>query len=177
MNTVVQFARGLHGDGLSAARRRSGTEPVPAARVSDGFFSTLGVKPMLGRGFLPGEDKPGRAKIVMLSYGTWLKRFGGRRDVVGQTVNLSGETYTIVGVLPREFAFAPRGNAEFWVPLLDKTGCEQRRSCHNLDGIGRLRDGVTMQAALADLKANCSATGEAVSRIESGPGCERDAAF
>ncbi len=131
----------------------SSAEPVPGARVSDGFFSTLGVKPMLGRVFLPGEDKPGSAKIVMLSYGTWLKRFGGRRDVIGQSVNMSGETYTIVGVLPSEFAFAPRGNAELWVPLLDKTDCEQRRSCHNFDGIGRLRDGVTPQSALADLTA------------------------
>jgi macrolide transport system ATP-binding/permease protein len=72
---------------------------------------------------------------------------------VGQSVSLSGDAYTIVGVLPREFAFAPRGNAEFWAPLLDKSGCEQRRSCHNLDGIGMLRDGVTPQAAMADLKA------------------------
>jgi macrolide transport system ATP-binding/permease protein len=135
----------------------SGAEPVPAARVSGGFFSTLGVKPMLGRGFLAGEDQPGRAKIVLVSYGTWLKRFGGRESVVGQSVTLSGESYTIVGVLPREFAFAPRGNAEFWVPLLDKgNGCEQRRSCHNLDGIGRLRDGVTMQAALEEMKAIAS---------------------
>jgi macrolide transport system ATP-binding/permease protein len=134
-------------------RGASGTEPVPAARVSDGFFTTLGVKPLLGRVFLPGEDRPGGAKIVVLSYGTWLKRFGARRDVVGQTVSLSGEAYTVVGVLPREFAFAPRGNAEFWSPLLDKTGCEQRRSCHNLGGIGRLRDGVTTPAAMADLKA------------------------
>lgn len=131
----------------------SGTEPVPAARVSDGFFSTLGVKLMLGRGFLPGEDAPGRAKIVIVSYNTWLKRFGARRDIVGQSVNLSGDTWTIVGVLPREFAFAPRGNAEFWTPLLDPSGCEQRRGCHNLDGIGRLRDGVTMEQALTDLKA------------------------
>jgi predicted permease len=134
-------------------RTPSGAEPVPAARVSDGFFRTLGVRPLLGRDFLPGEDKPGRAKIVMLSYGTWLKRFSGRRDVVGQTVSLSGEAYMVVGVLPREFAFAPRGNAEFWAPLLDLSGCEKRRSCHNLDGIGRLRDGVTMQAALDDMKA------------------------
>jgi predicted permease len=134
-------------------RTSSGAEPVPAARVSDGFFRTLGVRPMLGRDFLPGEDQPGRAKIAMLSYGTWLNRFSGRREVVGQMVNLSGESYTVVGVLPPEFAFAPRGNAEVWVPLLDKNGCEQRRSCHNLDGIGRLRDGVTMQAASADLKA------------------------
>jgi macrolide transport system ATP-binding/permease protein len=133
-------------------RAPSGAVPVPAARVSDGFFRTLGVKPMLGRIFLPGEDRPDQPKIVILNYGTWLKRFGGRTDVVGQSVNLSGEEYTIVGVLPREFAFAPRGNAEFWAPLLDKTGCEQRRSCHDLDGIARLREGVTPQAALADIK-------------------------
>jgi macrolide transport system ATP-binding/permease protein len=131
----------------------SGTEPVPGARVSDGFFRTLGVKAMLGRDFLPGEDRPGQAKIVILPYGTWLKRYGGRRDVIGQSVTLSGDAYTIVGVLPREFAFAPIGNKEFWTPLLDKDGCEQRRSCHNLDGIGRLRDGVTPGAALEEMKA------------------------
>jgi macrolide transport system ATP-binding/permease protein len=129
----------------------SGTEPVQGTRVSDGFFSTLGVRPVLGRVFLPGEDQAGRAKIVMLSYGSWLKRFGARRDIVGQSVNLSGDNWTIVGVLPREFAFAPRGDSEFWTPILDPSGCEKRRSCHDLDGIGRLRDGVTMEAALADL--------------------------
>jgi predicted permease len=131
----------------------SGTVPVPAARVSAGFFSTLGVKPMLGRVFLPGEDQPGKARIAILSYGTWLKRFGGRRDVVGQSVNLSGEAYMIVGVLPRQFQFAPRRDSEFWTPLLDKNGCEQRRSCHNLFGVGRLRDGVTMEAARAEMKS------------------------
>jgi predicted permease len=131
----------------------STTEPVPAARVSDGFFSALGVKPMLGRGFLPGEDQPGKPKIVILSYGTWLTRFGGRRDVVGQSVSLSGNSYTIVGVLPRSFEFAPRRDSEFWVPLLDKMGgCEDRRSCHNLYAIGRLRDGVSIDTARADLK-------------------------
>jgi predicted permease len=131
----------------------STTEPVPAARVSDGFFSTLGVTPMLGRGFLPGEDQPGKPKIVILSYGTWLTRFGARRDVVGQSVSLSGESYTIVGVLPRTFEFAPRRDSEFWVPLLDKrNGCEERRSCHNLFAVGRLRDGVNIDAARADLK-------------------------
>ncbi len=134
---------------------RTGTlsEPVPAARVSDGFFRLLGVTPILGRDFRPGEDKPGQPKIAMLSYGTWMKRFGGRREVIGETISLSGEAYTIVAVLPRDFSFAPRASAELWVPLLDKNGCETRRSCHNLDGVGRLRDGVTVQAASADLKA------------------------
>ena len=131
----------------------SGSEPVPSARVSDGFFSTLGVKPMLGRDFLPGEDRPGGAKIVMLTYGAWQKRYGSRNDVVGQSLTLDGSAYTIVGVLPREFAFAPRATAELYVPLLDKSPCEQRRSCHNFYGVGRLRDGVTMQAALEEMKA------------------------
>ena len=134
-------------------RTGSLSEPVPAARVSDGFFRTLGVEPILGRGFRPGEDKPGQPKIAILSYGTWIKRFGGRRDVIGESVSLTGEPYTIVGVLPPGFAFAPRAGAELWVPLLDKNGCEQRRSCHNLDGVARLRDGVTVQAALAEMKA------------------------
>jgi len=131
----------------------SGSEPVPAARVSDGFFRTLGVKPMLGRDFLPGEDRPGGAKLVMLTYGMWVKRFGSRTDMVGQAITLDGTAYTVVGVLPREFEFAPRANAEFFVPLLDKNQCEQRRSCHNLFGVGRLRDGVSSKAALDEMKA------------------------
>ena len=125
---------------------------MPATRVTDGFFRTLGVKPMLGRDFLPGEDRPGQAKIVILTYGTWVSRFGSRSDAIGQTVTLDGDAYTIVGVLPREFAFAPRATAEFYVPLLDKNGCEQRRSCHNLFGVGRLRDGVSPEQALEDMR-------------------------
>ena len=128
------------------------SEPVSAARVSDGFFHTLGVRPMLGRDFLPGEDRPSQPKIVMLTYGAWKRRFDGHSDVIGRSVNLSGGEYTIIGVLPPSFSFAPRADAEFWVPLLDKSNCETRRSCHNLDGVGRLRDGVIAQAALSDLK-------------------------
>lgn len=130
----------------------SGVVPVPAARVSDGFFKTLGVKPILGRDFLPGEDQPGKGKVVILPYGTWMKRYGGRRDVIGKQIGLNDGVYTIVGVLPRLFTFAPRGNAELWLPLGDRNGCEKRRSCHNLDGIGRLRPGVTAAAALAEMK-------------------------
>jgi macrolide transport system ATP-binding/permease protein len=134
-------------------RTGSLSEPVPAARVSDGFFRTLGVTPLLGRDFRPGEDRPGQPKIAILSYGTWMKRFGGRRDLIGESISLTGEAYEVVGVLPRNFAFAPRASAELWVPLLDKrSGCEQRRSCHNLDGVGRLRNRVTVEAASADLK-------------------------
>jgi macrolide transport system ATP-binding/permease protein len=151
MNSTLDSLDVYTGSGF-LLRMGSVSEPVPAVRVSDGFFHTLGVQPMLGRDFRQGEDKPGGAKIAMLSYGTWMTRFGGRRDVIGQGVSLNGDPYTIVGVLPKNFAFAPRGGAEFWVPLLDRSGCEQRRSCHNLDGVGRLRSGVTVAQARADLK-------------------------
>jgi len=134
-------------------RTPSGSDPVLAARVSSGMFQTLGVRPMLGRDFRPGEDRPGGAKIVMLTYGSWMKRFGSRKDVVGESVTLDGSAYTIVGVLPRDFEFAPRATAELFVPLLDRQPCEQRRSCHNLFAIGRLRDGVTSKAAREEMKA------------------------
>jgi predicted permease len=130
-----------------------GTEPVPGMRVSAGFFSTLGIHPVLGRDFRPGEDTAGSAPVALMSYGTWQRRFGGRMDVVGQTVMLSGVSYTIVGVLPQEFQFAIRDNAEFWEALQPTHECEKRRSCHNLNGLGRLKDGVTVAAALGEMKA------------------------
>ena len=102
LNTTLSSLDVYGGTGF-LLRMGSLSEPVPAARVSDGFFRTLGVEPMLGRGFRPGEDRPGQPKIAMLSYGTWMKRFGGRRDVIGESISLTGEAYTIVGVLPRSF--------------------------------------------------------------------------
>jgi macrolide transport system ATP-binding/permease protein len=134
-------------------RASSGAEPVQAERVSGGFFQTLGVHPMLGRGFYPGEDRPGGPNVVLLTYGAWLHRFGARRDAVGQTVDLDGKAYTIIGVLPRAFSFAPSGNAEFWVPLNSFSPHEKMRTFYEFWGIGRLRDGVTIQAALAEMTA------------------------
>ncbi len=152
LNTTLSSFDVYGGTGF-LLRTGSISEPIPAARVSDGFFRTLGVEPILGRDFRPGEDRPGQPKIAILSYNTWMKRFGGRRDLIGQSISLSGEAYTVVGVLPRSFAFAPRASAELWVPLLDRrSGCEDRRSCHNFDGVGRLRNGVTVEAASADMK-------------------------
>lgn len=130
-----------------------GTEPVPAERVSDGFFRTLGITPLLGRDFHAGEDLPGTPNTVMVSYATWQKRFGGRRDIIGQSLTLSGVPYTVIGVLPQTFQFAPRGGAELWTTLHASGTCDLRRSCHNLDGIGRLKDGVSVQAALANMKS------------------------
>jgi predicted permease len=126
---------------------------VTGARVTDGFFRTLGVTPVLGRDFYTGEDKPEAANTVILSYGAWQRRFGGRHDVVGQAVLLSDNSTTIVGVLPKGFYFPPRGDAEFWIPLHAAGSCETRRSCHNLYGVARLQDGVSVENALANMKS------------------------
>ncbi len=147
-NTVFESLEAYTGSGF-LLRTPSGTEPVTAARVSAGFFRALDIRPLLGRDFADGEDRAGAPPVVLISYGTWQSRFGGRRDLVGQSIALSGEPFTVIGILPASFQFAPRGNAEFWTPLNPGRGCMTRRECHNLDGLARLKPGVTQQAALA----------------------------
>src|SRR5258705_9193948 len=95
----------------------SGVEPVQGARVSAGFFRALGVTPALGRDFYDAEDQPGAGDTVMLTYATGLARFGGRREIIGQTVELVGTPNPIIAVLRPSFQFAPRGKAEFWVTV------------------------------------------------------------
>ncbi|HTW59013.1 MAG TPA: ABC transporter permease [Terriglobales bacterium] len=151
LNTVFSSMDVYHDTGY-LLRTPTGTEPVGAMQVSDGFLRTLGIVPFLGRDFYAGEDLPAAPQSVILSYGTWQKRFGGRKDVIGQTVPLSGILYTIVGVLPQDFQFAPAGAAEFWTTLHADDNCAHRRSCHDLTGIGRLKPGVSVEAALAQMK-------------------------
>jgi macrolide transport system ATP-binding/permease protein len=134
-------------------RTSAGAEPVQGERVSGGFFRTLGVQPILGRDFNSGEDRPGGPNVVILSYGAWAARFGARPDVVGRTVDLDNQPYTVIGVLPRSFSFALSGNAEFWVPINVLSPHEHSRTFYNFLGIGRLRDNVTVQSARAEMRS------------------------
>jgi predicted permease len=134
-------------------RTASGAEPVRATRVSDGFFRTLGVTPVLGRDFRPGDDLPSAARTTLVTYATWQSRYGGRADILGTTVTLDDEPVTIIGVLPRTFHFVPGEPAEFWPSLSPTRGCDKRRSCHNLYGVARLKDGVSIEAAFANVTA------------------------
>jgi predicted permease len=128
-----------------------GSEEVSGALVSDGFFRTLGVTPALGRDFFPGEDQRSAPRTTILSYAAWRKRFDGDERVLGRTVRIDGESFTIVGVLPRGFHFAPVGRAEFWTTLHGY--CEQLRDCFPFYGVARLRDGVSPAAAYQDVSA------------------------
>jgi len=151
MNTVFSSLDAYHATSY-LFQTPNGAEPVPALRVSAGFFRTLGISPILGRDFYPGEDAVSAPATTLLSYSAWQRRFGARRDVLGQTVKLNGAPVSIIGVLPPGFAFAPGGNAEFFAALQPTTECEKRRSCHDLYGVGRLKNGVTVAAALEDMK-------------------------
>jgi predicted permease len=151
MNKSFQSLDAWSGTGF-ALRTHDGVEPVAAIRVTDGFFRTLGVVPILGRDFYAGEDLPSGPRTAMISYTTWQHRFGGRREVIGQAVSLSDVTYTIVGVLPKGFSFALRGSPEFWAPFHAESECDLRRSCHGMYGVGRLKDGVSMAQAQQDLE-------------------------
>src|ERR1019366_2240421 len=85
-----------------------GLRNTEGARVSAGFFRTLGVKPALGRDFYDGEDRAETPRTAMISYSAWQKRYGGGSKVIGQAVVLDGDTYTVIGVLPRDFSFRPQ---------------------------------------------------------------------
>jgi predicted permease len=131
----------------------AGPQVAHGARVTDGFFRTLGVTPALGRDFAAADDVPAAPHTALLSYAAWQHRYGGKRDVLGQVVTLNGESTVIIGVLPREFHFAPVGQAEFWVAYQASSECDLRRSCHGLYGVARLKDGVSLQTALANVKS------------------------
>ncbi|MEP6592748.1 MAG: ABC transporter permease [Acidobacteriota bacterium] len=129
----------------------NGGEMVEAARVSDGLFRTLGVSPALGRDFRPGEDLAGAPATVILSDSAWRIRFGSDPSVIGRTIRLSTEPYIVIGVLPRTFQFAPFVGAELFTTLRPSGSCDLRRSCHGLNGVARLRAGVTPAVALEEM--------------------------
>jgi putative ABC transport system permease protein len=124
-------------------------ESAMAEEAEDTFFALLGVDPLLGRTFLRGEGAPGGGKVVVLSYGFWQRHFGGDRTIVNRPVELDGERYTVVGVMPAWFNY-PEG-AALWTPLDMSRKALGPRGSHSYLGIGRLKPGVDVRQAQADL--------------------------
>ena len=125
-------------------------ERVIADRVTSNFFTTFGVKPLLGRAFLPDEDKMGGDdRVVVLSHGYWQRRFGGDPRVIGRQIQLNGNPWTVVGVAPPEFRF--HRAVDLWAPTRADTTLNRRAEF--LDVIGRLKPGVTVEQASADVAA------------------------
>jgi len=129
-------------------------ERLPGLRVSGNLFETLGARAALGRTLASDDDTPGREKVVVLSHGLWQRRFGGDPGILGRSLTLNGESFTVVGVLDREFLFPVR-TAELAIPLAPERDPwrQNRKSTNFMRAIGRARPGVGPAEIAADLGA------------------------
>jgi predicted permease len=137
-------------------------EPVQieSSRVSADFFSTLGVRPLLGRAFTSDDDRPGAAHVVILSYRLWRQQFNADGNVVGQTISLNDTGFSVIGVMPANFEF-PKG-AEIWSPLSATMGggALENRGAVFLQVVGRLKPGITTAQTEAELNTISRIAGE-----------------
>jgi putative ABC transport system permease protein len=151
--SMAIFDSAGRGYNLSTAGNRQQPEQVSGLRVSSGFFSVLGVKPFLGRTFLPEEETLGRDREVVLSYGLWQGRYGGDPSLVGKTIRVDGAEFTVVGVMPREFEWQFwSGPRKLWVPV-GYTKTDFGRGNNSFLAIGRLKPGVGIVQARAEMEA------------------------
>jgi predicted permease len=150
MNTVFESTAAM----FSPTMDLTGSgEPVRlfAGMVSPPFFDVLGIRPALGRSFRPDESTPGQQRVVILSHALWQNRFGSDPNVIGRTVTLNSSPCEIVGVLPATFEY-PDSAIEIWTPLVLEGGIEPpSRGNHFLSVYARLKPGVTLEQARADM--------------------------
>jgi predicted permease len=148
-------ARSFESMGLFAATRFVVTglgeaELVRGALATSGFFETFGARPVRGRTFTREDDLPGSPRVIVVGHGFWQERLGGREDAVGQSLEISGQQWEIVGIAPRGFDF-PR-DAKLWRPMrADDGNCG--RDCVYMDGVAKLGAGVTLAAARDEVDA------------------------
>ena len=121
-------------------------ERVPARKVTWNFWSVLGAQPALGRGFTEDEDN-GRARVVVISHGLWLRRFGGASNIVGRRISLNDVPYEVVGVMPRSFYFMPSREIDLWTPASFPPWMRRELSWHDAQIVARLKPGVSLQHA------------------------------
>jgi predicted permease len=124
-------------------------ERYSGGRITANTFSMLGQKPMLGRDFLPEEDKPGTAMVVILGHGIWKTRYGQDPRIIGRAIRVNDVPATVVGVMPEGMKFPL--NEDLWMPLIP-VGEWEKRDAHDLNVFGRLKDGATLASAGAEIE-------------------------
>lgn len=136
-------------------------EPVAGARVSPALFDVLGVRPLIGRTFEPDAATPGGPRVAVISHSLWQRRFGGDRSIVGKQITLSGESFTVLGVMPPGFTF-PRGaelpspfqfaeRTDLWTPLVFDSTDRRNYGTMNLSAVSRRVQGVSLENARQDV--------------------------
>jgi putative ABC transport system permease protein len=153
-STVFETLVGFNGASLILTGEGGEAERLNGRQVTSGLFATLRKPPIVGRAFTPDEDKPGADRVVLLGEGFWERRFGRDPKVVGKSLSLSGETFTVIGVMPKTLHGSWKNNDVFTSLLRveDKIGGENQRGNHpGIYVIGRLKPGVTVEQARADV--------------------------
>ena len=129
-----------------------GAERIPTISVSANFFTALGVRPLLGRGFASGEDRPGMNRVVVLGESLWRRRFGADPAVLGRSITIDGQPHEVIGVVSSVFTFPGRKSVDAILPLDLRPELRTGRGTHFLGAIGRLGPGVALERANADLR-------------------------
>ena len=138
-------------------------ETLKGARISANVFRVLGVRPVLGRDFLPEEESFGRHHVVLLSHEFWQHRFGGDPHIIGTSITLNSEATTVIGIMPPRTYF-PRSGMDVWQPLAFEPWELQYRHAHNYRVLGKLKAGVSISQA--DQKLNLIASQLAGANLE-----------
>lgn len=144
----------IGGEVLGPLAYTAGAEPVQiqVGQVSGEYFEVLGVKPERGRYLTANDDKNGGPFVVVLSHALWQRQFGGDQNILGKTIPLSGNSYSVVGVMPPGFK-SPRENSEAWTPVhISNPVAANFRGVHFLRTYGRLAPGITLQQASAEMR-------------------------
>ncbi len=147
-STAFESLEAVWNAGVALSDQGNPPEPYQMARVTPGFLDMLGVQPIQGRGFRAEDATPGADRPLLISYGVWRDRYGQAPDVVGRTVSIGEEPFTITGIMPEGFGFPNRH--DLWTPLVDEPEAHQR-SRRNLMLIGVRKPGVSIGQANADL--------------------------
>jgi predicted permease len=137
------------GGGANLTRESSEPIRVTVSSATADLFTMLDARPILGRAFAAEEDQPGAGHVALLDYGFWHSQMAGDPSVIGRTIQLSGESYTIVGVLPKGFSFG--GPTHLWLPLALDRANPSNRGNHYLDVLGRLNPGTSIAQASGEL--------------------------
>ncbi len=144
-------AMGAYGTSSLVLSGAGEAEQLSGAYVTDGFFESLGVRPLHGRIFDAAETATPDGKVVLLGHGVWTRRFDADPSIVGKSVRLSGEAYTVVGVMPAAFRL-PESASDFWAPLAFGPEIARQRGAHYLDVVARLKPGVSVADADAEIR-------------------------
>jgi putative ABC transport system permease protein len=145
------------------------------AQVTEGFWDALGMRPALGRAFLPEEHVRGGRRAVILSHAIWQRKFGGDPSIVNRAISLDGDAWTVVGVLPREFSpqLMPRpGEMAAWTPKIIQEHEKRTRGSAWWNVVARLKPGVTVESAQAEMDTISAALGREYPRTNEGSGIE-----